>query len=53
MMLWHCVHCRIRLFARNLRLVPGVTEVNTIGGFEQQFHITPMPAKNARLWAEF
>ena len=28
-----------------LRLVPGVTEVNTIGGFEQQFHITPMPAK--------
>lgn len=28
-----------------LRLVPGVTEVNTIGGYEQQFHITPMPAK--------
>ncbi|HMY39071.1 MAG TPA: CusA/CzcA family heavy metal efflux RND transporter, partial [Marinagarivorans sp.] len=28
-----------------LRLVPGVTEVNTIGGFEQQFHITPWPAK--------
>ena len=25
--------------------MPGVTEVNTIGGFEQQFHITPMPAK--------
>lgn len=24
-----------------LRLVPGVTEVNTIGGFEKQFHITP------------
>ena len=23
-----------------LRLVPGVTEVNTIGGFEKQFHIT-------------
>ncbi len=28
-----------------LRLVPGVTEVNTIGGYEQQFHITPWPAK--------
>lgn len=24
-----------------LRLVPGVTEVNTIGGYEKQFHITP------------
>ena len=23
--------------------VPGVTEVNTIGGYEQQFHITPLP----------
>lgn len=28
-----------------LRLVPGVTEVNTIGGFEKQFHVTPDPAK--------
>lgn len=28
-----------------LRLVPGVTEINTIGGFEKQFHITPNPAK--------
>ncbi len=27
-----------------LRLVPGVTEVNTIGGFEQEFHVTPDPA---------
>lgn len=27
-----------------LRLVPGVTEINTIGGFEKQFHITPDPA---------
>ncbi len=26
-----------------LRTVPGVTEVNTIGGFEKQFHITPYP----------
>jgi cobalt-zinc-cadmium resistance protein CzcA len=28
-----------------LRLVPGVTEVNTIGGFEKQFHVTPEPSK--------
>ena len=28
-----------------LRGVPGVTEVNTIGGFEKQFHITPDPAR--------
>ena len=28
-----------------LRLVPGVTEINTIGGFEKQFHITPNPAR--------
>jgi cobalt-zinc-cadmium resistance protein CzcA len=28
-----------------LRQVPGVTEVNTIGGFEKQFHITPDPAR--------
>lgn len=27
-----------------LRLVPGVTEVNTIGGFEREFHVTPDPA---------
>ena len=26
------------------QLVPGVTEINTIGGFEKQFHITPDPA---------
>jgi len=26
-----------------LRLVPGVTEINTIGGYEKQFHITPNP----------
>ena len=25
--------------------VPGVTEVNTIGGYEKQFHITPWPLK--------
>ncbi|SEL47509.1 cobalt-zinc-cadmium resistance protein CzcA [Pseudoxanthomonas sp. GM95] len=28
-----------------LRIVPGVTEVNTIGGFERQIHITPDPAQ--------
>lgn len=27
-----------------LRLVPGVTEVNTIGGYEKQIHITPDPS---------
>ncbi|MEW6050631.1 MAG: CusA/CzcA family heavy metal efflux RND transporter [Candidatus Zixiibacteriota bacterium] len=28
-----------------LRTVPGVTEVNTIGGYEKQFHVTPDPAQ--------
>jgi cobalt-zinc-cadmium resistance protein CzcA len=28
-----------------LRQVPGVTEVNTIGGYEKQLHVTPDPAK--------
>ncbi len=28
-----------------LRNTPGVTEVNTIGGFARQIHITPQPAK--------
>ncbi|MBS0514284.1 MAG: CusA/CzcA family heavy metal efflux RND transporter [Proteobacteria bacterium] len=28
-----------------LRTVRGVTDVNTIGGYERQIHITPMPAK--------
>lgn len=28
-----------------LRNLKGVTEVNTIGGFEKQFHVTPFPAK--------
>jgi cobalt-zinc-cadmium resistance protein CzcA len=27
-----------------LRLVPGVTEINTIGGYEKEFHIMPDPA---------
>ena len=28
-----------------LRQVPGVTEVNTIGGYEKQFHVTPDPLR--------
>jgi cobalt-zinc-cadmium resistance protein CzcA len=28
-----------------LRTVPGVTEVNTIGGFEKQYHVTPEPVR--------
>ncbi|MCK6370966.1 MAG: efflux RND transporter permease subunit, partial [Gammaproteobacteria bacterium] len=28
-----------------LRQVPGVTEINTIGGFAKQFHVTPDPAR--------
>ena len=28
-----------------MRNAPGVTEVNTIGGFERQYHVTPLPAR--------
>jgi len=28
-----------------LRTVPGVTEVNTVGGYVKQYHVTPDPAK--------
>ncbi|RBP52678.1 efflux RND transporter permease subunit [Arenicella xantha] len=28
-----------------LALVPGVTEINTIGGFDKQYHVTPSPQK--------
>jgi cobalt-zinc-cadmium resistance protein CzcA len=28
-----------------LRDVPGVTEINTIGGYTKQIHVTPDPAK--------
>lgn len=31
-----------------LRNVEGVAEVNTVGGFEKQFHITPVPNKMIR-----
>ncbi|MBU1378818.1 MAG: CusA/CzcA family heavy metal efflux RND transporter [Alphaproteobacteria bacterium] len=30
-----------------LRNTPGVTEVNTIGGFERQYHVTPTPERLA------
>ena len=28
-----------------LRNTPGVTEVNSIGGYERQYHVTPIPAR--------
>ncbi|MSS70693.1 MAG: CusA/CzcA family heavy metal efflux RND transporter [Candidatus Latescibacteria bacterium] len=28
-----------------LRNIPGVTEVNTVGGYEKQYHVTPAPDK--------
>ncbi|NQZ22973.1 MAG: CusA/CzcA family heavy metal efflux RND transporter [Colwellia sp.] len=28
-----------------LALVAGVTEINTIGGYDKQYHITPLPSK--------
>ena len=28
-----------------MRTVPGVTEVNTMGGFVKQFHVAPYPEK--------
>ncbi|WP_349256341.1 CusA/CzcA family heavy metal efflux RND transporter [Sphingomonas sp.] len=28
-----------------LRNTPGVTEVNSIGGFERQYHVTPLPPR--------
>ncbi|MDV2887820.1 efflux RND transporter permease subunit, partial [Alkalihalophilus pseudofirmus] len=28
-----------------MRNTPGVTEVNTIGGFERQYHVTPRPER--------
>ena len=34
-----------RAIRPQLLRVPGVTEVNSIGGFVKQFHVTPNPAK--------
>ncbi len=28
-----------------LRIIPGVTEINTIGGYQKQYHVTPYPDK--------
>ncbi|HOW69565.1 MAG TPA: CusA/CzcA family heavy metal efflux RND transporter [Phycisphaerae bacterium] len=28
-----------------LRSIPGITEINTIGGYEKQFHVSPDPMK--------
>ena len=36
------------IIKRQLILVEGVTEVNTSGGFEKQYHVTPDPAKMLR-----
>ena len=35
----------VRADVSAMRAVPGVVEVNSIGGFEKQFHVTPDPAK--------
>jgi cobalt-zinc-cadmium resistance protein CzcA len=32
-----------------MRTIPGVAEVNTIGGYERQYHVTPNPAYLASL----
>jgi cobalt-zinc-cadmium resistance protein CzcA len=32
-----------------MRTIPGVAEVNTIGGYERQYHVTPNPAQLAAL----
>jgi len=36
-----------------LSLVKGVTEINTIGGFDKQYHITPSPKKMLELGISF
>ena len=36
------------IIKRQLILVDGVTEVNTSGGFEKQYHVTPDPTKMLR-----
>lgn len=36
-----------------LLTVPGVAEINTIGGFEKQYHVQPDPAKLARYGISF
>ncbi len=36
-----------------LRNTHGVTEINTIGGFEKQFHVTPDPVQINLKWFDF
>lgn len=36
------------IIRRQLILVDGVTEINTSGGYEKQYHVTPDPAKMLR-----
>ncbi|MFT4927132.1 MAG: cobalt-zinc-cadmium resistance protein CzcA [Phenylobacterium sp.] len=36
-----------------LALVPGVTEINTIGGYDKQYHITPSPRKMLQFGISF
>ncbi|UNK42105.1 CusA/CzcA family heavy metal efflux RND transporter [Luteimonas sp. S4-F44] len=36
-----------------LRTVPGITEVDTVGGFERQIHVTPDPARLVALDVHF
>ena len=40
-----CARCRTGWCARSCATRPGVTEVNTIGGYARQIHITPDPAR--------
>ena len=42
---WTCATIQEWIVKPQLRTVPGVTEVNTIGGYEKQFHVTPDPMK--------
>jgi heavy metal efflux system protein len=39
-----CARCRTGSCGRSCADVPGVTEVNTIGGYARQIHVTPDPA---------
>src|SRR3546814_19678276 len=32
-----------------MRTIPGVAEINTIGGYTRQYHVTPNPASLAAL----
>ena len=40
-----CARCRTGSCGRSCARCPGVTEVNTIGGYARQIHITPDPAR--------